>query len=137
MARSGMEEVELLEEGVDDLDLASPVPDGAAVFRGRVRRALGWSRQHVPAVVAGVATVALAVAIPVALSARAEQARLAELAELPQVLRPMDASLHHTWTTEVSGEETAYLGFGERSWLRDGVLVTWSQDFEQGQHLRG
>lgn len=137
MARGGMEEVELLEEGAADPDLVAPVPDGAEVFRGRVRRTIGWGRRHRSAVAAGAVVVALAATAPVALAARAERVRLAALVDLPQVLRPMDATLHHTWTTEAGAEEIAYLGYGDRSWLRDDMLVIWSQDVGQAQQLSG
>lgn len=133
-----MQEVELLEEGADDPDLSPPAPDGADLFRGGVRRALAWARGHLRVVVAGAAVVTVVAAVPFAVGVRAERDRLADLAGHPGILLPLDASLHVAWTSTATFEQSAFYIGQERAWLRDDVLVTWTQSWEDASHaLRG
>lgn len=134
MAGGGMQDVELLEEGTHHPDLRRRAPDGADRFRGRVRRALAWARGHVRVVVAGAAALAVAAAVPGALDARAERALLAELAGHPGILLPLDDSLHVAWTSPATFEQSSFFLGQERSWLRDDVLVIWTQSWEDQSH---
>src|SRR3954468_17930808 len=136
MSRGAMDHVELLEEGVPDPDVAEPTLDGAATFRRRVRRALRWSRRRWPVLVVAAAVVAVGVAGPVLLAARAEHARLSALPALPRLLRPVDGSLHVAWTSAVPLQYLPSMG-PERAWLRDDALVLWTEDDDgQSQWLR-
>lgn len=136
-ARSGMEEVELVEHDHDD-HAAAPVDHvdlARSVVRDRARAGVGWILRHRVLASVTVVLTAVAVVVPAVVSARAERARAEALEGLPGVLEPMASAPDVAWTSPVSPNSWTLIS-GDRAWVRDDVLVLWEQTGDATSSLR-
>jgi outer membrane protein assembly factor BamB len=134
MRRDGMQQVELLEHDEQDAHASGDEVDRARRAAGaRARAGWEWVRDHRRRTTAVVAVVVVAIVVPVAVSgvvsARAEQARVARLAEMPDVLVPLAQAPQITWQSDAA-MGLAALNLPGHAWIRDGVLVVWDQGSE-------
>lgn len=133
--RSEMEEVELLEHGDDPSAQVDEVDRARGVVTRGARGGLAWIRRHPVLSATTVVVAAVAIAVPVTLTTRAERARTAALALLPGVVAPMPEAPGVAWTAPQAPGIFA-LSLFDHAWVRDGALILWEQTGDASQSLR-